>query len=242
MLNQLYVTTFLIFMPLIFIIWSSVIIIKNLNLINPSISKKISGSGIIFRGLGKLTVVEALLFILFFAYGIYITYVTKELIFFVFAMFILSVVTISIGITYANIYKELSNFELRVANIKEIVYSDSDKETFKNIKNKVTLIAIVAVLIHFAIIALDIVIGSESFPILLLMFILGQAVFPICSVYLKKQILLIQESLLKKQKGYLNNKDLLDFKNNLKEQRIKLEDIKEARDSEIKKFKNKKEK
>lgn len=242
MLNQLYVTTFLIFMPLIFIIWSSVIIIKNLNLINPSISKKISGSGIIFRGLGKLTVVEALLFILFFAYGIYITYVTKELIFFVFAMFILSVVTISIGITYANIYKELSNFELRVANIKEIVYSDSDKETFKNIKNKVTLISIVAVLIHFAIIALDIVIGSESFPILLLMFILGQAVFPICSVYLKKQILLIQESLLKKQKGYLNNKDLLDFKNNLKEQRIKLEDIKEARDSEIKKFKNKKEK
>lgn len=238
MFSQLFLTTGLILIPIIFFIMTSVITQKNINYINPNSEKRINDSELFLSGLFKILYVASILFIIYFLEIGFIIFKTKQLVFILFIIFLLLVVFLTLLAIANNIFVRISNFEIRVSHIKNINYTKEMENIFNSMKSKITIYTAIAVITHLALVFFDIFfVKSYNLPIMVGMFIIVILPYFIMSMLIGKSLDTIDSEILSQQVGYLNTNEVIKFKKEHKEKEDMLKTIKELRDSKIKEIK-----
>lgn len=238
MFSQLFLTTGLIAIPIIFFIMTSVITQKNLNYINPNSEKRVSNSELFLSGLFKILYVTTILFVAYFAEIAFVVFKTKQLVFILFIIFLLLVVFLTLLAIANNIFIRISNFEIRVSHIKDINYTKEMEDTFNSKKSQITIYTVLAIIAHLALVFIDIfIVKSYNLPIMVGMFLLVMLPYFVISKGIGEFLDVINNDILSKQVGYLSDEDVIKFKKEHKEKEDMLKTIKELRDNKIKEIK-----
>lgn len=221
MYTQLFITTGLISIPLIFFILTIRLVLRVLNTISPISSDRVEKSGRLLKINLSNTVVLLYMLLAYSAFIGYVVFQTKELIFVIFS---LNALVIALGFITTILYfvsKQIGDFELRVSEIKEIVYSDETEALFIKTKKKIIGYTLLTVFSHMALLAVDVFLLGFTKNSLLLSFIVYLLVltpYLIGSRAIGKEILNLDVALLSNQENYLSDSVLEEMK---KEYRVK---------------------
>lgn len=238
MFSQLFLTTGLILIPLIFFIMTISITQKNINYINPNSEKRVGNSELLLSGLFKIIYITSILFIIYFIEIGYIIFSTKQLIFILFIIFLLLVVLLILLSISKNIFIKLSDFEIRVSHIKNINYTKDMETIFNKQKHNINIFAVMTIFSHILLVIGDILlIKSYNLPIMIGAFIVAMIPYILFSSLIGKSLIIINNEILAKQDGYLNQEEVISFKKEHKEKEDMLKTIKEMRDEKLDKIK-----
>lgn len=234
MFSQLFLTTGLILIPLIFFIMTISITQKNINFINPKSEKRVGNSELLLNGLFKIIYITSILFIIYFIEIVYIVFKIKELIFILFIIFLLLVVLLILLSISKNIFIKLSDFEIRVSHIKNINYTKDMENIFNKQKHNINIFAVMAIFSHILLLIGDILlIKSDNFSIIIGAFIIAMLPYILFSNLIGKSLIIINNEILAKQDGYLNQEEVISFKKEHKEKEDRLKTIKKMLDEKL---------
>lgn len=234
MFSQLFLTTGLILIPLIFFIMTISITQKNINFINPKSEKRVGNSELLLNGLFKIIYITSILFIIYFIEIGYIVFSIKQLIFILFITFLILVVLLVLLSISKNIFIKLSDFEIRVSHIKNINYTKDMENTFNKQKHNINIFAVIAIFSHILLLIGDILlIKSDNLSILISAFIVVMLPYILFSDLIGKSLIIINNEILAKQDGYLNQEEVISFKKEHKEKEDRLKTIKKMLDEKL---------
>lgn len=241
MLNQLYLTTFLVVIPIAFFLLTSMTVRKNLNLISPRLEDRIENSKLFIESIAKTVITLFILLFLYVLFMIYVVLTTSQLIMFVFVGIIVLLTLLSMSLVFIRVYPKISDFELRVSQIPSINYTSEQEKIFSNVQKNILIYSILGVLSNFVVAIGDSVfLKTSNLTVSTVLLLVALSTLPVFSLLIANEIDKIDNKILKEQTGYLGTDKLNEFKKEIKETTDTAMTIKDLRNAKIKEIKNKK--